>query len=386
MATVGRSDYGIYLPILRRIQDDPELRLQLIVGGMHLSPEFGLTVDSIVDDGFEIAERVEMLLSSDTPEGIAKSMGLGLIGFAQAIARQQPDLLVVLGDRFEMHSAALAALPFNLPVAHIHGGEITQGAIDDALRHSITKLSHLHFVSTTEYRNRVIQLGENPNNVIVSGAPSLDNLKSMKLLNRQELESKFGLELNEAPLIVTYHPVTLELEGTQWQTEEMLAALDKCGLPVVFTMPNADTGGRIIRGLLKEFVAGDTRFRLVENLGTQAYFSLMSCSIAMVGNSSSGIIEAPSFGLPVVNIGTRQKGRVRGRNVVDVGYTRAEVLAGIEKAASRAFQAEAKSASNPYGKGEAAETIVQHIKNVTLGQQLVQKTFVDLPVPSLQSV
>ena len=214
VVTVGRSDYGIYLPLLRKIREDPHLQLHLIVAGMHLSPEFGLTVKNIEADGFETNERVEMLMSSDTPGGIAKSMGLGTIGFAESYARFRPDILLVLGDRFEMHAAALAALPFKIPVAHIHGGEITEGAIDDALRHSITKLSHLHFVSTQEYAHRVLQLGEEPWRVIISGAPSLDNLHNIKLLEREQLETHTGLRLGGNPLLVTYHPVTLEYEQT----------------------------------------------------------------------------------------------------------------------------------------------------------------------------
>ena len=373
------------MPILRKIQEDPELRLQLIAGGMHLSPEFGSTVNTIEEDGFEIIERVEMSLLSDTPEAIAKSIGLGVMGFAEVIARLTPDIMLVLGDRFEMYSAVLAALPFNLPVAHIHGGEITQGAIDDALRHSITKLSHLHFVSTTEYRNRVIQLGEDPLKVIVSGAPSLDNVNLKKLMDRQALESQFDLDLSESPLIVTYHPVTLEFEDTLWHVEEMLAALDECSLPTIFTIPNADTGGRIIRQSIEKYVRGRTRARIVGNLGTNAYFSLMTHAVGMVGNSSSGIIEAPSFGLPVVNIGSRQSGRVKGGNVVDVGYSKAEVLGGIKKAAAAEFRAAAMASTNPYHCGKAAKIITDNLKSVTLGRELIQKKFVDLPILSAQS-
>ena len=237
--TVSRSDYSAYLPVLRRIQEDPGLELYLFATGMHLSPEFGLTVQTIEADGFEVSERVEMLLSSDTPEGISKSMGLGLIGFAQAYARFQPDILLLLGDRFEMHAAALAALPFKIPLAHIHGGEISEGAFDDALRHSITKLSHLHFVSTEDYAKRVMQMGEEQWRVMVSGAPSLDNLYTVRWLKRQELEAHFGLLLNGDPLLVTFHPVTLEYEQTEWQMSELLATLKTFDLPIVFTLPNA---------------------------------------------------------------------------------------------------------------------------------------------------
>ncbi len=379
IVTVSRSDYGIYLPILRKIQADPDLKLHLIAAGMHLSPEFGLTVRSIEADRFQIAERVEMLLSSDTPEAIAKSMGLGAIGFAQAYARVHPDILLVLGDRFEMHAAALAVLPFKIPVAHIHGGELTEGAIDNALRHSMTKLSHLHFVATEAYSRRVVQMGEEPWRVIVSGAPGLDNLRAMKLLTRRELEARFGLRLDTDPLLVTYHPVTLEYEQTEWQMHELLEALRAFDVPIVFTMPNADTGGRLILQMIREFLRDRPTARLVENLETQAYFSMMACAAAMVGNSSSGIIEAPSFGLPVVNIGSRQAGRLRAKNVIDVGYNRGEVVDGIRQATAPEFGTSLKGLTNPYGDGRAAERIVGVLKTVQLDEKLLAKRFYETP-------
>ena len=382
VVTVARSDYGIYLPLLRKIQADPDLRLHLIVAGMHLSPEFGLTVKAIEADGFEIGERVEMLLSSDTPEGIAKSMGLGTIGFAQAYACFRPDILVVLGDRFEMHAAALAALPFKIPVAHIHGGEVTQGAIDDALRHSMTKLSHLHFVSTQEYARRVMQLGEEPWRVVACGALSLDNLHDVHLLSRKELADKFGVSLEDKFLLVTYHPVTLEYEQTEWQIGELLAGLDECGLPVLFTMPNADTSGRAISQRIKEFVTAHPSSQVVDNLGTQGYFSMMALATAMVGNSSSGIVEAAPFKLPVVNIGTRQQGRVRSANVIDVGYNGNEILDGIQRALLREFAASLAQMTNPFGDSRAAERIVRTLKQVDLDDRLLIKRFVDYQVIS----
>lgn len=375
--TVSRSDYGGYLPVLRKIQEDPGFKLHLIVAGMHLSPEFGLTVQAIEADGFDVSERVEILLSSDTPQGICKSMGLGLIGFAQAYARVQPDVLLVLGDRFEMHAGALAALPFKIPIAHIHGGEISEGAFDDALRHSITKLSHLHFVSTEEYARRVIQMGEEPGRVIVSGAPSLDNLRNVTLLERQELEARFGLLLKGDPLLVTYHPVTLEYEQTERQMTELLAALETFDLPVVFTLPNADTNGRIIKRMMEECVKAHPNTQIVSNLGTQGYFSLMACAVAMLGNSSSGIIEASSFKLPVVNIGSRQQGRIRGKNVLDVGYSRAEIREGITKAISSDFRADLAGLVNPHGDGHAAERIVRKLKETKLGEELLVKRFIN---------
>lgn len=380
VVTVARSDYSIYLPVLRKIQADPDLELHLLVAGMHLSPEFGLTAKVMEADGFQIAERVEMLLSSDTPDGIAKSMGLGVIGFAQSFARFRPDVLLVLGDRFEMHAAALAALPFKIPVAHIHGGEITEGAVDDALRHSMTKLSHLHFVSTQEYARRVIQMGEETWRVVVSGSPALDNLHTLTLLPREELAGRFGLRLDRAPLLVTFHPVTLECEQTEGQVSELLDALRVVELPVVFTMPNADTNGRVIARMIEEFVKRQPDAWIVPNFGPEGYFSMMAVSAAMVGNSSSGIVEAASFGLPVVNIGTRQQGRARGENVIDVGYERDEIIRGIRWAISPEFRARLQGLTNPYGDGHAAEVIVRRVKEVVLDNRLLVKHFLDLRV------
>lgn len=377
VVTVARSDFGMYRPILSKIQEDHELRLHLIVGGMHLAPEFGLTVTEIEAEGFTIGARVDMLLSSDTPEGIAKAMGLGTIGFAQAYASWRPDLLLVLGDRFEMHAAVVAAVPFNIPVAHIGGGERTEGAFDDVLRHSITKLSHLHFVTTQEYARRVVQMGEEPWRVVMSGAPSLDQAQTMQRLKRAELAARYGLRVDGPLLLVTYHPVTREYEYTEWQVRELLEALRVCELPIVFTAPNADTNGRLVQRLIKEFVATVPRAQYVAHLGTQGYFSLMAIAAAMVGNSSSGIIEAGSFGLPVVNIGTRQQGRVRGEHVIDAGYGRDDITQGIQRALSREFRSSLQGFVNPYGDGHASDRIVQHLKAVSLDAQLLTKRWAD---------
>lgn len=385
VVTGSRAEYGSVLPILRKIQASPDLKLSLLVTGMHLAPEFGLTVRVIEADGFEISERIDMRLSSDTPEAIATSMGLGTSGFARAYARLRPDILVVFGDRFEMLSAALAALPFKIPVAHIHGGELTQGAIDDALRHAITKLSHLHFVAMDEAARRVMQMGEEPWRVVVSGAPGLDALCAVTPLGPEELSAQYGLPPQEAPLLVTYHPVTLEYEQTEWHVRELLGALQACGVPVVFTAPNADTGGRIIMRLMQEFVEHHPAAWFVANLGTAGYAALMQRSAAMVGNSSSGIIEAPSFKLPVVNIGTRQQGRIRAENVIDVGYRREDILDGIQRAVAPAFRARLRGLSNPYGNGHAADVIVQRLREVSLDHGLLAKQFMDAPAFSIQA-
>lgn len=379
VVTTARSDYGIYRPLLQRLQADADIELRVLVTGMHLSPEFGLTVKAIEADGLPITERVEMLLASDSPEGIAKSIGLGMLGFAQAYARSRPDLLIVLGDRFEMYAAALAAVPFAMPIAHIHGGEVTHGAIDDALRHSLTKFSHLHFVSTDEYARRVRQLGEEPWRVCVAGAPSLDNLRTVQLLSPDEVRQQYGISLQVPPLVVTFHPVTLEPGQAEAQITELLAALAEADLPVVFTGVNADTGGRIIQQKISAFAQAHTAVWLLDNLGTRGYFSLMKFAGALVGNSSSGLIEAPSFELPVVNIGTRQAGRVRAANVIDVGTDRAAILAGIRQAVSPEFRAGLRGLINPYGDGTAAEKIVARLKQVDLDQRLIMKRFVDWP-------
>lgn len=381
VVSTSRSDYGFYVPVLRRIQAEPGLGFRLLVTGMHLSPRFGMTVKAIEADGFEIAERVRMLSNSDDPAAIAKSMARGTAGFADVFARSRPDILLVLGDRFEMHAAALAALPFKIPVAHIHGGELTEGALDDALRHSMTKLSHLHFTATQEYGRRVLQMGEEPWRVTVSGAPSLDNLASMKRLTASELESRFGLRVSPETLLVTFHPATLEHENAGRQTGELLAALRDAGRPVVFTMPNADTGGKAIREHIKRFIREEPSAQAVESLGTDGYFSVLAICAAMVGNSSSGLLEAPSFGLPVVNIGSRQGGRVRGANVVDVGHGRDEILKGIRRATDPAFRKKIQGMANPYGDGKASHRIVAKLAEVPLSDRLLRKRFHDLSIP-----
>lgn len=378
--TVARSDYGLLRPVLQRILAAADLELQLLVSGMHLSPEFGSTVQEIEADGFPIAERIEMLLSSDRPEGIARAMGLGAIGFAQAYARSRPDLLLFLGDRFEVHAAAAAALPFGIPLAHIHGGEVTEGAIDEAFRHSLTKMAHLHFASTELYARRILQLGEEPWRVTVSGAPGLDNLRGMQPLERPALEALLGLELAEPPLLVTFHPVTTEVQRTGEHVDALLAALARAGRKVVFTHPCADAGGRLIIQKIQAFVAAHPgQAALTANLGTRSYFGLMALAAAMVGNSSSGIIEAASFELPVVNIGTRQRGRVRGANVIDVDGGVEAIAAAIDRAISPAFRAGLRGMVNPYGDGRAAERIVERLQRVPLDERLLVKKFVDLP-------
>ena len=378
VVTTSRADYGIYTPILRGMQDDPELTLRLLVSGTHLSPEFGRTVEEIEADGLPIADRVEVLLSSDSPEGTSKAMGVATLGFAQVFARSRPDILLVLGDRFEMHAATVAAVPFGIPIAHLHGGELSEGAIDEVFRHSLTKLSHLHFVATEAYARRVIQMGEEPWRVICSGAPSLDNLKSISPISDEEYQDGWGLKLAPDFLLVTFHPATREAGAIQEQAEALVAALARVGLPVVITMPNADMGGRVLRQNLQRFVGEYALAQGVENLGTRAYFGLMARAGAMVGNSSSGIIEAATFKLPVVNIGSRQQGRLCAENVLHVESGEEAICDGIRQAVSEPFRRSLKELKNPYGDGDATPIILETLKKVPMDQRLLLKCFHDL--------
>jgi UDP-hydrolysing UDP-N-acetyl-D-glucosamine 2-epimerase len=377
VVTVARSDYGIYRPVLRRIAASRQLRLSLYAAGMHLSKRFGLTVQEIEADGFRIAERVPMSEDSDSPAAIARSMSRGIEGFARLFARSRPDILMLLGDRFEMLTAAAAALPFTLPIAHIHGGETTFGAIDEAIRHSLTKMSHLHFVSTAAYRRRVIQLGEEPWRVTLCGAPGLDNVRRIRLLDRAGVERAIGMSLSPSPLLVTFHPVTLEYLDTEKHVSELMAALERIRLPVVFTYPNADTAGRKIVTAIRGYTRTHRDSRAIASLGTQAYFSLMKHAAAMVGNSSSGIIEAASFGLPVVDIGSRQGGRVHGRNVIHSDCERAAIAMAARKAIAPAFRRSLRGLPNPYGDGRAAGRIVRVLERSKLDRRLLMKRFYD---------
>ena len=338
VVTGARSDYGIYRPLLRRIQQHPDLQLSLYVTGMHLSPEFGLTWREIERDHYPIAAKIESLLSSDTPQGIATSMGIGTAGFAQAFGRCRPDMLVVLGDRFEMHAAVVAAVPFLIPVAHIAGGAVTVGAIDDALRHSITKLSHLHFAETEEYANRLIQMGEEPWRVTVSGALSLDEIERIEWLSRDDLNARFGLQMDDAPLLVTFHPVTREYDQTASHVDSLLERWEDATCPSYSPTRTPTPAGASSSSVSTSSSPGGPTPGSFPNLGTQAYFSLLRMARAMVGNSSSGIVEAASFKLPVVNVGNRQQGRTCARNVIQTDCNAEAIAAGMALALSDAFR------------------------------------------------
>ncbi len=378
VVTTSRADYGIYRPLLRGILAQPDMELALIVAGMHLCPQFGMTVGEIEAEGLPIAARVETLLPDDSALGMAASLGLGVSRLAPVLDQLRPQLLLVLGDRFEMFAAACAAVPLKLPLVHLHGGELTLGAMDDAFRHAMTKLSHLHLVSTEAYARRVRQMGEEPWRVTVCGALGLVNLEGLELLGRSALEVRLGLVLQPKPLLVTFHPVTLEASDALSQAGELLAALEGTERPLVFSLPNADAGGVALGRRLRDFVASRPGAVICDNLGTQAYFSLMAISAAMVGNSSSGIIEAPTFKLPVVNIGSRQEGRLKAANVIDVACRRGEISRGLERACSPAFRQGLADLVNPYWQPDPVGAILDRLQEVDLGPGLISKRFQDL--------
>lgn len=378
VVTGTRAEYGLLRWVMEGIRAVPDFELQIIATGMHLSPEFGLTYRDIEQDGFTIDSKVELLLSSDTSVGVAKSMGLGMIGFADALNELKPNLLVVLGDRFEMFSAVSAALIAGIPVAHLHGGETTEGAFDEAIRHSITKMSHLHFVATEDYRKRVIQLGEHPDRVFLVGGLGIDNIKKLTLLDRKTLEVSLGFELGARNLLVTFHPVTLENATSSQQMAELLAALETLeDTRLIFTMPNADTGSRALFGMVERFVAAHDNARVFISLGQSRYLSCVRHVDGVVGNSSSGLIEVPSFGKGTINIGDRQRGRLKAESVIDCSPDRQSIAAALQRLYSPVFQATLKTVRNPYGEGGTSEKIVQVLRDYPL-ESVLKKSFYDL--------
>lgn len=378
VVTGSRAEYGLLSGLMHAIQEDSELELQIIATNMHLSPEFGLTYRDIEADGFYINKKVVMLLSSDTANATAKSVGLGFIGFADAYEDLKPDMIVVLGDRYEIVSAVSTALFYKIPVAHLHGGEITEGAYDDCIRHAITKMSHLHFTSTEEYRRRVIQLGEHPDRVFNVGAPGIENIKKVPLMSREELEASLdGFTFGDKCLLVTYHPVTLENATAAEQIQNLLSALDE--LPdykVVFTLPNSDTDGRVIIRLINEYVAKHPeRVVAYPSLGLRRYLSALKYVKAVVGNSSSGIIEVPSFGIPTLNIGNRQKGRLAADSVVNCGTCKEDIIVGLNKILISGFIF--SNMKNPYEGKNTTVDIFNVVKTYPL-EKLTQKHFYDI--------
>lgn len=377
--TGTRAEYGLLRWVMQGIADDPELELQIVATGMHLSPEFGLTYREIEQDGFRIDRKVEMLTSSDTPVGIGKSMGLGLIGFADALHELNPDLILVLGDRFEIFSAVAAALVARIPVAHLHGGETTEGAFDEAIRHSITKMSHLHFVAAEEYRRRVIQLGEQAERVYLVGGLGVDSINRLQLLPREELEAAMEFSFGQKNLLVTFHPVTLERATAADQMAELLAALAELrDTQLIFTLPNADTDGRRLIAMIQEFVAQHANARAYASLGQLRYLSCMAQVDGVVGNSSSGLLEAPSFRKGTVNIGDRQRGRLQAASVINCEPERRAIAAALQRLYSPEFQDSLQQVVNPYGTGDASDKVVEIIKHLEF-DGITKKSFHDLP-------
>ena len=365
--------------VMEEIQASAALELRVVVTGAHLSTEFGMTVSEIEFDGFAIDQRVEMLLSADTPTAITKSIGLGIIGFADALGAIRPDILLVLGDRYEILAAVTAALVARIPVAHVHGGETTQGAIDEAIRHSVTKMSQLHFVAAQAYRNRVIQLGEEPSRVFCVGGLGSDGIRKATLLNRAALEDSLGIRFLDRNLLVTFHPVTLETQTAESQMDELLTALANLqDTAIVFTMPNADTDGRALHEKIKVFCGRHANAHWFSSLGHVRYLSCLAQVDAVVGNSSSGLTEAPTFKIATINIGDRQLGRLRAQSVIDCLPTRESIADALATAYSPAFQAKLSAVVNPHGDGGAASAIVKTLERC-VGETTLKKAFYDLP-------
>lgn len=379
IVTGTRAEYGLLKPLIDGIGQDGAFELQVVATGTHLSPEFGLTIAGIERDGVKVDEKIEMLLSSDTAVGVGKSMGLALIGFADALARLKPDVMVLLGDRYETLCAAAAALVSKVPIAHLHGGELTEGAFDESIRHAITKFSYLHFAATERYRRRIIQMGEAPERVFNVGAIGIDNINKLPLLDRDTLEADLGVKFAKQNVLVTFHPVTLDTMPPEAQVEQLLLALDEFPqVYTIFTKANADAGGRIINRIVESYVDTNShRSVLFSSLGQLRYLSLMQMCDAVVGNSSSGIIEAPSLKVPTVNIGARQKGRERAKSVLDCAENSASIVDAVKMALGFEFQTVAKNCTNPYGSGGVAEMICTVLRTCPLE---VLKPFYDVPL------
>jgi len=378
VVTSSRADYGLLRGLVQEISKEDLFQLQIIATGMHLSPEFGLTYREIEADNFNIDCKLEMLLSSDTPGGLTKSMGLALISYSEALESLKPDLLIILGDRFEILSAAVAATMARIPIAHISGGEISEGAFDDAFRHSITKMSHLHFVAAKEYFDRVVQMGEQPENVFLVGGMAIDNINKMELLSREELQASLGIELDEKNLLITFHPVTLEDSTSALQLDELLKALS--GLEatrLIFTMPNADTDSRVMFKSIRDFVDTHSNAVVYTSLGHLRYLSCLQYVDGVVGNSSSGLSEVPSFCKATVNIGDRQRGRLKAKSVIDCNPDKDSILKAINRMYSAEFQEILKSVHNPYGNGGATQKIISILKNLPAEIE-IKKRFYDI--------
>ena len=380
VVTGTRAEYGLLYWLLHEIKQDPDLQLQLVACAAHLCPEFGMTVDRIEEDGFSVDARVEMLLAGDSRLAMAKSTGLGTIGFADAFAQLGPDIIVILGDRFEMLAAAQSALLMGIPIAHIHGGEITTGAVDDSIRHAITKMATLHFTATENFRQRVIQMGEPPQRVFNAGAPGLEHLHRTALLNREQLSDTLGFDLGSPLFLVTFHPVTRGAEDSRTALEELCHALEAFpSARIIWTSPNADSEGRLLRQTIEQWAAARPhQVLLTASLGQQNYLSTLKLADVVIGNSSSGIIEAPAAGTPTVNISSRQDGRPQATSIVSCAAEQKAIETAIEQTLTPDFRHRIQNQKIPFGRGKSAAAIIHRLKQTKL-TELSQKTFYDLP-------
>lgn len=380
IVTATRAEYGLLKPIIDKIYKSEMAELKLVVTGMHLSPEFGLTYKEIEEDGYPIEQKIEMLLSSDTSTGITKSMGVALMGFSDYFSSNRPDIIVILGDRYEMLMAAVAAMIARIPIAHLYGGEKTEGAVDEAIRHSITKMSHLHFTATEEYRKRVIQLGEQPDRVYNVGALGVENARKVSLLSKEELEHQIGFHFSKPTIMVTYHPVTLEMLTARAQFADILSVVDSHKeISVVFTKANADTDGRIINQMIDDYVKENSdRCVAYASLGQRKYLSALQYVDAVLGNSSSGLIEVPSFHIPTINIGDRQRGRVCAESVISCRNTAQEIDRALQRALSAEFRKSLTVMQNPYEKEGTSDKVVEIIGNVLDNGIEMKKSFYDI--------
>ena len=370
--TGTRADYGIFFHVLKEIEKHEKLDLKLIACGMHLCPEYGMTINEIEKDGFVVSDKFETILASDTGAAMAKSIGLSIISMAQSFDRIKPDLVLILGDRGEMLAAATAAIHMNIPVAHIHGGEVT-GTVDESVRHAITKLSHIHFPANEDSKQRILKLGEKEENIYVVGAPGLDYIKKTQYLSRKEMLERFKLE-DDKIFLLTQHPVTTERDMVEWQIRETLDAIVEIGCQTIVSYPNSDNGGREIIKVIEEYRSKYPFLKVFRNLSQVEYLSFLKIAEVMIGNSSSGIIEAPSFKLPVVNIGSRQDGRLRACNIIDIPYGKEAVKTGINKAINdERFKKELEYCTNPYGDGNASGKIARILSEIKLDRELIQK-------------
>lgn len=377
--TGTRAEYGLLKPLLKKIEQDEELKLCLVVTGTHLEKQYGETASEIERDGFKIDHKVKMNLKSDRPEGILRSMALELDGLAEVFSQEQPDLLILLGDRYEILMAAATALINRVPIAHIHGGELTQGAIDEGIRHAVTKMSAIHFTSTKEYRKRVIQMGEQPDLVFDVGALGVENISNINYLSQRELTKKFAIDWSRPIVMVTYHPVTLEDNTAEKQFGNLLRVLARHEeYNYIFTYANADTDGQIINHMIEQFVEEKKNSRAFASMGQVGYLSTLRYAAAVVGNSSSGIIEAPSFHIPTVNVGNRQMGRMKAGTVVDCGTAQDEIEKAFAEALSEKFRNQCMEESNPYEGKNTAENIMKHIKNYLKVFNNTEKKFYDM--------